>query len=162
MIKHFAADGSVKNSWSDAVHVSPIVRGEKLLYQVQGSNFVLAEVELAEGEQIGDVFASADPAVEASAPGNAVDVFVQPGAEQTPEAAAVTALQGAAPVLKEVLANPSVVEELHAQGQQIAEDHPITSTLQETPAPETPAPIAPPAAEPPTAAAEPGAPAVQS
>lgn len=65
MIKHFAADGSVKQAWSDAVCASAIVREGKTLQQVQGSNFVLAEIELAEGEQIGEQFiAPAAPAVE--------------------------------------------------------------------------------------------------
>lgn len=56
MIKHFAADGSVKSEWPEGLHVSPVVRDSKQLTQVQGSNAVLAEIELSDGEQVGEAF----------------------------------------------------------------------------------------------------------
>jgi hypothetical protein len=56
MIKHFAADGSVKSEWPEGLHASPVVRDSKQLTQVQGSNAVLAEIELSDGEQVGEAF----------------------------------------------------------------------------------------------------------
>jgi hypothetical protein len=59
MIKHFAADGTVKREWPEGLHASLAVRDGKSLMQVQGSNAVLAEIELADGEQVGETFVAA-------------------------------------------------------------------------------------------------------
>lgn len=59
MIRLFAGDGTVKREWAEGLHASPVTRDGKLLAQVQGSNAVLAEIELADGEQVGESFVAA-------------------------------------------------------------------------------------------------------
>lgn len=91
MIKHFNADGSVKQAWPDGLSAGPVIRGGKTLHQVYGSNFVLAEVELGEGEQIGEQ-------------------FLQPIAEQAAPIAPPTP-QPVAPPAIEQPATPPIVQE---------------------------------------------------
>jgi hypothetical protein len=59
MIRLFAGDGTVKYEWPEGLHASPVVRDGKTLTQVQGSNAVLAEIDLADGEQVGESFVAA-------------------------------------------------------------------------------------------------------
>src|SRR5437867_1279148 len=92
MIRHFKFDGTVKQEWPEGLHASQFERDGKTFARVQGSNFVLAEVELHESEQIGEVFV------------------------KHPEPAAVAALEQSAPLIAEVAANPGVIEALRSQG----------------------------------------------
>jgi hypothetical protein len=65
VIRLFNADGTVKQEWAGALHTSPVTRQGKLLTQICGSNSVLAEIELTEGEQVGAQFTPPGEAAEA-------------------------------------------------------------------------------------------------
>lgn len=129
MIKHFAADGTVKREWPEGLHASPAVRDGKLLTQVQGSNAVLAEIELGDGEQVGEAFipaiASALAAADVHPIESALASEVVPLSEipvaLAPEAAAVAAESAHA-----------VIASLHSQSVPIEEAAPVQAIAGDT------------------------------
>jgi hypothetical protein len=58
MIKHFAADGTVKREWPDGLHASGFEQDGKRFVTVAKSN-AIETVELADGEQVGETFVAA-------------------------------------------------------------------------------------------------------
>jgi hypothetical protein len=58
MIKHFAADGTVKREWPEGLHASGFEQVGKRFASVWKSNAV-ETVELADGEQVGETFVAA-------------------------------------------------------------------------------------------------------
>jgi hypothetical protein len=59
MIKHFAADGTVKREWPEGLHAAGFERDGKRFASVAKSNAVEI-VELADGEQVGEALHAAD------------------------------------------------------------------------------------------------------
>lgn len=55
MIRHFAADGTVKREWPDGLHASAFEQDGKRFASVAKSNAV-ETVELGDGEQVGEAF----------------------------------------------------------------------------------------------------------
>jgi hypothetical protein len=55
MIKHFAADGTVKREWAEGLHASRFERDGKQFVDVAKSN-AIETVELADGDQVGETF----------------------------------------------------------------------------------------------------------
>ena len=68
VIRLFNADGTVKQEWAGALHTAPVMRQGKLLTQICGSNAVLAEIELADGETIGAQGTAVEPQATAPEP----------------------------------------------------------------------------------------------
>jgi hypothetical protein len=58
VIKHFAADGTVKREWPEGLHAASFERDGKRFASVAKSNAVEI-VELADGEQVGEAFVAA-------------------------------------------------------------------------------------------------------
>jgi hypothetical protein len=58
MIKHFAADGTVKREWPDGLHAAGFEQDGKRFASVSKSN-AIETVELADGEQVGETFVAA-------------------------------------------------------------------------------------------------------
>lgn len=54
--KHFNSDGTVKREFPGAVSFETFPREEKNIARVWGSNALLDEFELSEGEQVGESF----------------------------------------------------------------------------------------------------------
>lgn len=59
MIKHFNADGTEKQQWAEGLHAE-VIPGQPSIGRVYGSNAMLAQLELQEGEQLGQEFQAGD------------------------------------------------------------------------------------------------------
>jgi hypothetical protein len=98
MIKHFAADGTVKREWPDGLHAAGFEQDGKRFATVAKSNAV-ETVELADGEQVGETFVAAVASVDvhpietalSATPLPAVAISPDPVEQATSDVAALSA-----------------------------------------------------------------------